>query len=228
MKKAYILTFAILLIGGFLIITLNFNSFFSSQKGQKINDTKISNSGISSKISSFLNTKKVIMPIKRLHGIIYKAENKIDFFVTDSALTNHLLFSQPIYLSSNINGTKLYDNDINLPEGNYQIESFSPQSATSLRLNFPNIFDIDKQKADKRPPLTSIISIGMENDDIQLDSSTFNKIILLRNLVTRKSIGITIVPNDFSNGKPIPYCLTCPPWIEELYGNLRLTLQEFQ
>jgi len=228
MKKLYITTIVILILSILLLLFYKHNDNFWSQNHIEISNQIDHNNGISNELSNLLGLKQAIKSIEEAHLIVYKAEKRVDFFVTDSTPTNYLILTEQIGLSSNINGTKLYDSDINIPEGNYQIESFTSKDITRLPLNFPNKFDIDKQKADRRPPLTSEISLGVSDHNIQLDSITFSKILLISELISPKKIGITIVPNDFKNGKAIPFCMTCPPWIEELYGSLRLSLKEFE
>ena len=185
-------------------------------------------SGISNRINSLLNRKSVIKPIQATHLIVFKAEKRLDFFVTDSLFNKHFISSNKIELSSNINGTKLYDEALNLPEGSYNIEAIIKKPTPYILLNFPNEFDINKQIADRRPRLNSEISIGLGDNNIILDSLIFNQLLQLNKLTLPKKTEIIIVPNDFRNGQLIPFCLTCPPWIEELYGSLRIKLSEFE
>lgn len=226
-KKKYIVLLIILTTGVFLFLNWQHDLLFSSQNNIiSINKTN-KKKDISSKINSILSKKKVIKPINKATLIIFKAEKKASFFVTDSLMKHHLISSHSVELSSTINGTKLYDKGIRLPEGVYSFMKFQQNPTPYISLNFPNKFDIDKQEADKRPPLTTEISIGISDNNIVLDSVFFNNLLLFSDFVKHKNTEIIIVPNDFRNGKPIPFCLTCPPWIEELYGQLRLKLAEF-
>lgn len=228
MKKTFIITLAIFTMGVLLYLNGSLDIFFSSQNNNKLIINNEDKNGISNKINSILNKKSVIKPIQATHLIVFKAEKRLDFFVTDSLFNKHLISSSKIELSSNINGTKLYDEALNLPEGCYNIESIIKKPTPYIVLNFPNEFDINKQVADKRPRLNSEISIGLVDNNIILDSLIFNQLLQLNELVSPKKMEIIIVPNDFRNGQSIPFCLICPPWTEELYGSLRLKLSEFE
>ena len=107
----------------------------------------------------------------------------------------------------------------------YEIQSVNSEDL-SFVINFPNTFDTQKQVADKRPKLTSIITFETKKG-IKLSEHLMTEFLFLAKETGVENTNIIIVPNDFRNDNNIPYCMTCPHWIEELYGSLRLYLEPF-
>lgn len=228
MKRVYIIVLSIFITTVLLVLNWKFDLLNLSQKESNLIINKKPKKGISSKNHPLIRQKSVIFPLKSVALVIFKQEKIAIFFVTDSLSKQHLLLRKSIVLNATLNGPKLYNDDINLPEGIYNIKSLLLKPTASILLNFPNQFDIRKQEADKRPPLDSKITIGIAHNDIILDSTFFHDFLSFSQMVSPQNTEIIIAPNDFRSNKSIPFCLTCPAWTEELYGNLRMALLNFK
>jgi hypothetical protein len=228
MKRVYIIITSIFIIAIFLALSWKFNLLSLSQKENNTLKNETSKNGILSKKHPLLRQNNVINPLKSISLVVFKQEKKVIFFVTDSMSKSYILQRESIKLSSETNGPRLYNTDINIPEGVYKIKNSSLKPTPYILLNFPNDFDVNKQKADKRPILNSKITLGLRDNNIILDSLLLQNFLLFKEMVSPKNAQIIILPNDLRHGERIPFCLTCPTWIEELYGNLRITLLDLQ
>lgn len=177
-------------------------------------------------IKNEVEEKNIIQPIRKTTLLIYKKEQLAEVWVTDKNNQNHLMFSDSILLKNTQNGTRLYDEEVIMPEGIYQIKTINSDDL-SWTIDFPNAFDIEKQKADKRPELTSIITFSTTNNDIQFSRELMTEFLFLAKEASVENTQILIFPNDFRIEKFAQNCLTCPFWIEELYGSLRIYLNDF-
>jgi murein L,D-transpeptidase YafK len=190
------------------------------------------NEGIDSDSSAFQKTKEqlkegeIVLPIVRTTLFIFKKEQRAALWITDKQQQNHFIISEKITLKNNSNGTRLYDRESIIPEGIYTLKKIKTDDF-SFTINFPNDFDIAKQKADKRPALSSIITFSITGNDLQLSKNLMNKFLSYAKEATYERTTILIYPNDFKKNQLSDNCLTCPFWIEELYGSLRMYQKDY-
>jgi murein L,D-transpeptidase YafK len=112
-----------------------------------------------------------------------------------------------------------------IPEGFYRVESLNPNSSyhLSMRLNYPNEFDVAKAIVDGRTELGSdifihgsVASIGC----IAIGDPAIEEVFVLAALTGVDAVTVIIVPVDF-RVRELPDGNSLPPWSEELYGPLR-------
>jgi hypothetical protein len=122
-------------------------------------------------------------------------------------------------------GPKLREWDMQIPEGFYRVESLNPNSSyhLSMRLNYPNEFDVAKAIVDGRTELGSdifihgsVASIGC----IAIGDPAIEEVFVLAALTGVDAVTVIIVPVDF-RVRELPDGNSLPPWSEELYGPLR-------
>lgn len=220
MKKSYLIIFAVLIMI-FLWAISPFGIFDVFNK-RKINLDKQTTQVIKNEIKE----KNIVYPIQQTRLIIHKQEQLSEVWITDKNNQNHLMFSDSILIENSQIGTRLYDEESIIPEGIYQIKTVNSKDL-SFEIDFPNTFDIEKQKADKRPELTSNITFAITKNDLQLSKELMTEFLFLAKEADVKNTQILLFPNDFRSNQPIPNCLTCPFWIEEIYGSLRVHLNSF-
>ena len=221
MKKSYLIILVVLIfLTIWAISPLGIAAIFNPQK---INLTQ----EITQEIQSEISEKNIIKPIQQNTLIIYKKEQLAEVWIKDKNNQMHLTFFDTISLKNNQNGTRLYDNESIVPEGIYQIKKVNSDKLNFI-INFPNAFDAAKQKADKRPKLTSEITFGIKENDIKLSKKLMTEFLFLAREATVENTRILIFPSDFKKNTFPQNCLTCPFWIEELYGSLRAYSDEFQ
>lgn len=110
-------------------------------------------------------------------------------------------------------GPRLSDQALELPEGVYSFVS-------SGQLAFPNAFDRRKATADKRTFKKNTLELKDYKDLYPPISDA------VKSIGSSKS-SIIIVPVDFRKSSTSPMCSHCPPWTNELYNNLRMTLEDY-
>lgn len=128
--------------------------------------------------------------------------------------------SYEIKALSGIKGPKLREGDRQVPEGIYEIEGFNPNSRfhLSLKLNYPNPFDLKHAKDDGRhEPGSNIfihgkaVSIGC----LAIGDEAIEELFVLAYDVGRSHIKVVIAPSDPRNRQ-----LSAdefPTWVAELY-----------
>lgn len=223
MKKIHLIITGLLLFG--LIWSISPFGYFDLFNKRKISlDSEVVKE-LDANISDAFDRKKVIRPIINTTLIVFKKEQKAVIWVTDNVAQNHFMLSDSIQINPR-NGTRLYDDEDLIPEGVYEIESVNSDDL-SFQIDYPNAFDIQKQVADKRPKMTTKVIFETTNGDLKLSKNLMTEFLFLAKESGIENSNIIIVPNDFRNEKNIPYCATCPHWIEELYGSLRLYLSDY-
>lgn len=220
MKKKYLIIIGVLLlILLWSIYTFEFINLFNKRK------IKLNNE-VTQEINDHIVERNIVRPIQKTTLIIYKKEQLAEIWITDKSNQNHLMFLDSVLLKNCQNGTRLYNNENIIPEGIYQIKTVN-SGELNFTIDFPNDFDIEKQEADNRPELTSIIQFNSTKKTPKLSKDLMTEFLFLAKEATVEDTQIIIVPNDFRDDNFIPNCLTCPFWIEELYGSLRIYLNEF-
>lgn len=221
MKKSYLIIGSIIV--AIVLWAISPLGLFNLFNKRKINLDKASTEVIKNEIIE----KNIVRPITKTTLLIYKKEQFAEVWITDKNMQHHLMFSDSILLKNTQNGTRLYDDETIIPEGIYQIKTIDSKDL-SLTIDFPNRFDTEKQQADKRPELSSTITFSITKNDVQFPKELMTEFLFLTKEATVENTKILISPSDFRKNTPLQNCLTCPFWIEELYGSLRIYLDEFQ
>lgn len=120
-------------------------------------------------------------------------------------------------------GPKLREGDGQVPEGFYRVVGFNPNSAyhLSMKLNYPNAFDLRHAEAEGRDQPGSDIFIHGKNVSIgclAMGDPAIEELFVLAHDVGRSSIEVAIAPRDpretpLSSG-------SAPPWVGELYEQI--------
>ncbi len=154
--------------------------------------------------------------------IAIKEEAQLELWDTSSAspvfIRNYSVLAQ-----SGVAGPKLREGDMQVPEGIYQIEYLNPNSSyhLSMKLNYPNDFDLTHAKAEGRSePGTNIfihgkaVSIGC----LAMGDEVAEELFVLASDIGHRNIDVAIAPRDPRKNEllPIPEL----PWTEELYQDL--------
>lgn len=226
MKRQYLIFIMILILTSVLLLFADFSPFNMLSK-RNISLDKSTLKEVESTIEKSLDENEITKPIISTTLIIFKKERITELWVTDEASNSHKILMDSISLINTQSGTRLYDNESIVPEGIYEISTVNSDKKLSFTIDFPNDFDQQKQQTDNRPELLSTISFNSINDDIFLSKNIMTKFLFLAKTVKAEHTKIIILPNDLRANKSIPYCSTCPQWMEELYGTLRIEVLRF-
>lgn len=168
---------------------------------------------------------------QRVALLIFKSEKRLELWAAEDKGWAHVKDYQVLAASGRA-GPKLREGDRQVPEGIYRIEYLNPNSSyhLSMKLNYPNEFDLQKAREEGRKNPGSDIFIHGRNVSIGCVAVGDPGIEELFDLVDRvgySKVKILIAPNDMRCAKPITDMTTAPPWIGQVYTTLRIELQQF-
>ena len=98
----------------------------------------------------FIKTRAKYPP-EKISLIIYKLEKTVELWALKEKLWKKII-EYPMTGFSGMLGPKLQEGDCQIPEGVYEMESLNPQSNfyLSIRINYPNSFDLERAQEDGR------------------------------------------------------------------------------
>ncbi|MBN2693684.1 hypothetical protein JXR93_03390, partial [bacterium] len=175
-------------------------------------------------------------PPQKITLIAIKDESILELWVNNKNSSPKLIKLYPILAKSGELGPKLKSGDRQIPEGIYTIEFLNPNSRyhLSLKVGYPNRFDLDMAKNDNRKSLGgdimihgSDVSIGC----IAIGDSGIEEIFVLASIVKKENIKVIISPIDFrknslKNSNLID--LIKIDWVENLYKNIEKELINYK
>ena len=193
------------------------------------------------KVKKPFTDKGLEYPPKKLAFVVVKNKKILEVWGKSGGKDWAPVKNYPIIAASGYSGPKLRQGDNQVPEGIYNIIVMNPNSKyhLSMKLNYPNSFDKEMAKRDKRTNLGgdifihgSFTSVGC----LAMGNSAIEELFLLVNDVKRKNVRVIIVPYDFRNPKlnndnsfvrhshMIP---KIPGWLPILYEKIRKEIKVF-
>ncbi len=123
------------------------------------------------------------------------------------------------------------EGDGQVPEGLYRIESLNPNSSyhLSMKLNYPNTFDLKQAKSEGRDRPGSNIFIHGKSVSIgclAMGDSAIEELFVLATDVGRKNIQVAIAPTD--PRIKLLQTTTQPAWVGQLYDNLNAHFDRYR
>ncbi|MBP7283895.1 MAG: L,D-transpeptidase family protein [Leptospiraceae bacterium] len=174
----------------------------------------------------------IVYPPENLTLVAFKEEQVLEVW-TLSQGRPVLIKKYPFTTTSGKMGPKLFRGDGQIPEGFYKIEALNPNSAfyLSLKINYPNEFDLEKAKEDNRnDPGDNIFIHGKDKSIgcIAIGDEAIEELFVLAAKTPRNRLDVVLFPYNMKNSKSIKYCNNCPKWTRELYLRLNAVSQEFK
>jgi hypothetical protein len=141
------------------------------------------------------------------------------------------VLSYPILGMSGTQGPKLREGDMQVPEGLYQADFLNPNSRfhLSIKLNYPNAFDLAQAKAEGRTNPGSDIMIHGTAASIgclAMGNQVAEDLFILAALSGKERVSIVVAPTDFRRTE-MHAAAGRPPWLTELYRNIKAALSQF-
>lgn len=164
---------------------------------------------------------------QKLSFFLFKKEQRLELWSKQDTC-RQLIKTYAVNLNNTSSGTRLYDYETIIPEGIYRFNSLSDSNLLSI--NFPNDYDKLKAIADNRPALQTSIALSTAFADslITLPSNDFTELYTLLKHLPIDNISLVILPTAIQQNEQFPPCFHCPPWVPELYSQLKMTLVSFQ
>lgn len=226
---------SILLYGfGFWIYKMNlFSKFYYLASGKKtVEDIVIQyEKKVDSIFLPIFEKNNIPYPPENLTLIGFKEEQVLEVWTVANGKP-YFLKKYLFTTTSGKQGPKLIRGDGQIPEGFYKVEAFNPNSAfhLSLKINYPNEFDLEKAKADNRDdPGDNIFIHGKDKSIgcIAIGNEAIEELFVLAAKTPRTRLDVILFPYDMRNTKVIRNCESCPKWTVELYKRLEVVSQEF-
>lgn len=160
-----------------------------------------------------------------------KEEGQLQLWARDSGAMK-LIHSYPVQAASGEAGPKLKQGDYQVPEGVYKIAHLNPNSGyhLSMKVSYPNEFDLARAKEDRRRDLGGDIFIHGRAVSIGClamgDPAIEELFVLVAKVGLAKKIPILIAPYDFRKSPP-PDAPAGPAWLKGLYATLAAELKNY-
>lgn len=166
-------------------------------------------------------------PPKNLALIAYKDTGTLEVWASNGDSEFKKIKAYPILAASGESGPKLIEGDRQVPEGVYKIIGFNPNSSyhLSMKINYPNTFDLKHAKNDSRNNPGTNIFIHGQNASIGCLAMGDPAIEQLFTLVFKTGINntqILISPSDPSRVRLIAPS-DSPGWVTDLYSKINLS-----
>lgn len=175
----------------------------------------------------------VAYPPARLILVGLKDEMRLEVWAADAAGPFRFVHVYPILAASGELGPKLREGDLQTPEGLYKIEALNPNSRfhLSLRLNYPNEFDLYHARREGRSAPGSDIMIhgaAVSIGCLAMGDPAIEELFTLTAETGRENVRVILSPADFRTRGDFQPGPDAPPWTAELYAEIRRELAALQ
>ncbi len=160
-----------------------------------------------------------------------KKEQVLEIWTNDRA-ANILIKSYNFTAFSGGLGPKLKAGDGQIPEGLYQLEYLNPNSSyhLSIKINYPNKFDIECGKDDGRKNLGGDIFIHGKSVTIgciPIGDANIEELFILVYKLGLENVKVIIAPNDLRIGQPA-YENKKIEWLNRKYRRIKRELIKYK
>jgi hypothetical protein len=143
-----------------------------------------------------------------------------------------LVCTYPILAASGVLGPKLKEGDRQVPEGIYRVPLLNPNSDfhLSIRLDYPNEFDREQGKRDRRVDLGTDIMIhgdARSRGCLAMGDPASEDLFVLAALTGIQNVKVVLTPVDFRREPDAAPPAGSPAWTAELYKSIKRELAPF-
>lgn len=179
----------------------------------------------------FFQKANVPYPPTNISFVGLKEEKRLELWIEQQGRWV-LVKSYDVKKASGKAGPKLREGDQQVPEGFYRIQGFNPNSSyhLSLKLNYPNEFDLKQAKLEGRTRLGGNIFIhgkAVSIGCLAMGDEAIEEIFVLASRVGKDNISVLLAPRDFRRQEPLADARLAP-WVNSLYSNIHHELRKYQ
>jgi hypothetical protein len=183
--------------------------------------------GAEQRLVRYFETAGVAYPPEKMILVAFKDTKKLELWAQHGQAKT-LVHCYEIQAASGLLGPKLKEGDKQVPEGMYEIIGLNPNSAyhLSMKLNYPNPFDLVHAKADGRDsPGTNIFIHGKSASVgcLAMGDIAIEELFTLTHQIGFNNVSVVISPTDPMLGE-----LVVPTgsseWVSELYKTISAQL----
>ena len=175
---------------------------YQSFAGKKTVAGVVSHYAVSARerLRPYFESAGISYPPKGISLLGIKSSSNLELWAETEA-GPRFIRTYPIQALSGNAGPKLREGDRQVPEGLYEIEGLNPNSSyhLSMKLNYPNSFDLKQAKAEGRSkPGTNIfihgkaVSIGC----LAMGDAAIEELFILAVDIGKDNVQVAITPND--------------------------------
>ena len=174
---------------------------------------------------------EIAYPPQKITLLFFKKEKRLELWAEKENQWVHIK-NYPVLAASGNSGPKLKEGDRQVPEGLYQIELLNPNSSyhLSMRINYPNEFDLNHAKIDNRQDLGGDIYIHGNSVSIgclAMGDEVSEELFVLANQVGLQNIHVIIAPYDSRPKDLSSNIIDQPTWLSELYTMISNDLKNY-
>ena len=181
-------------------------------------------------LKPYFDKAGVNYPPQEITLLAIKDESRLELWSNDSEKPTFIR-DYPILAASGVLGPKLREGDRQVPEGIYQLEYLNPNSSyhLSVKINYPNAFDLKHAKSEGRDqPGSNIfihgkaVSIGC----LAMGDDVIEDLFVLIAKTGRSKVTVAITPSD-----PRLHILentSDKAWVTQLYQELSDFFSDYQ
>lgn len=163
--------------------------------------------------------------------LAFKDSQKLELYIKNPKTSYQLIKTYNFTAFSGKIGPKLKNGDKQIPEGIYTMEYLNPNSRyhLSLKVSYPNAFDLEKAKADNRSDLGGDIMIHGKKVTIgciPIGDQNIEEVFTLAAKSSNQKFPIIISPTDFRKNSNFPNIENID-WEKELYSNIQTELEKY-
>ena len=218
-----------------MYVRRSFESVLQTLRGKHTVNDRILEYGeiVKNRFKNYFKNSKIQYPPSSLVFICFKQERKVEVWTALDDKTYTLLKCYPILGLSGVLGPKLAEGDGQVPEGLYTIDSLNPNSAfhLSIRLDYPNNFDLKMGEDDNRTELGSDIMIHGSTCSVgclAMGDQAAEELFILSAQTGVDNVKIIISPIDFRVKKLPKNMPVLPHWSSLLYSNIKTELEKYK
>jgi L,D-transpeptidase catalytic domain len=177
---------------------------------------------VTDKLGYYFKKANVSYPPRDVTLIAFKQEKKLELWARDKG---EFRFIRDYYIMavSGDPGPKLRQGDKQVPEGIYRITDLNPNSHyhLSMKLNYPNEFDLSHAEEEGRTDLGSDIFIHGKHASIgclAMGDTAIRELFVLTAQVGVNNVKVVIAPHDPHKYPLFANLEDMPEWASELYA----------
>lgn len=172
-------------------------------------------------------------PAEAITLVGLKKERRLELYAGKSHKDLKFIRHYPILAASGETGPKLKQGDKQVPEGLYRITALNPNSKfhLSLRVNYPNQFDVTMGKKDRRTKLGDHIMIHgdcVSAGCLAMGDEVAEELFVLASDTGLRRMRLILSPIDFRT-KDLPKDIDTkkrPKWTKKLYARITKELKK--
>jgi hypothetical protein len=184
------------------------------------------------RIKPFFAQAGVSYPSAALSFVVLKEERELEVWAENEGKWVYIR-TYDVLAASGGQGPKQRQGDRQVPEGIYHVVDLNPASRfhLSMKINYPNNFDIQKAHDEKRSNLGGDIYIHGKAKSIgclAVGDPAIEELFVLVAKTGVNNVKVVIAPNDMRKYSPNADMASQPSWLPDLYETIGQELAKFR